>query len=131
MGIEIMSELPDADMIIMPVGGGGLAAGVGTYIKTLRPQVALIGVEPEGAPSMRDALLAGEQTSPICISNCSFDFYCRQQCHSATTAYIQWPRVVLAAIFPVFPTSMSRLLLPDAHHHRRGPRYAVDNRPFC
>ena len=70
VGIEIMSELPDADMIIMPVGGGGLAAGVGTYIKTLRPQVALIGVEPEGAPSMRDALLAGEQTSPICISNC-------------------------------------------------------------
>ncbi|MEK7253231.1 MAG: threonine ammonia-lyase IlvA [Bacteroidota bacterium] len=60
IGLEILDELPLVDFIFMPVGGGGLSAGLGTCIKTYRPQVKLIGVEPEGAPSMSEALRAGE-----------------------------------------------------------------------
>ena len=60
MGVEILSDLPDVDVVIVPIGGGGLAAGVGTYIKTLRPSATIIGVEPEGAPSMKRALAEGE-----------------------------------------------------------------------
>ena len=59
VGVEIMSALPDVETVILPVGGGGLAAGVGSFVRFLRPDVTIIGVEPEGAPSMTAALAAG------------------------------------------------------------------------
>ncbi|RYY34683.1 MAG: threonine dehydratase [Sphingobacteriaceae bacterium] len=52
VGVEIINELPDVEAVIMPVGGGGLASGAGTCLKQHNPNVLLIGVEPEGAPSM-------------------------------------------------------------------------------
>jgi threonine dehydratase len=55
VGVEILQQLPDADVIILPVGGGGLAAGVGNYFKQAKPDTLLIGAEPEGAPSMFEA----------------------------------------------------------------------------
>ncbi|QJD96903.1 threonine ammonia-lyase IlvA [Mucilaginibacter robiniae] len=60
VGIEILEDLPDAEVVIMPVGGGGLAAGTGSYFKQQNPQVKLIGVEPEGAPSMIEAIRRGQ-----------------------------------------------------------------------
>ena len=60
VGVEIFEDLPDAEVVIMPIGGGGLAAGAGTYLKQQNPNVILAGVEPEGAPSMFKALAAGE-----------------------------------------------------------------------
>ncbi|MBW7462490.1 pyridoxal-phosphate dependent enzyme, partial [Paenibacillus sepulcri] len=48
------------DFIFLTIGGGGLAAGVGAYVKTVSPGTRLIGVEPEGAPSMRVSMDAGE-----------------------------------------------------------------------
>ncbi len=60
VGVEILDDLPDAEVIILPVGGGGLAAGVGSYLKKERPDMIIIGVEPEGAPSMQQALIAGK-----------------------------------------------------------------------
>jgi threonine dehydratase len=48
-----------ADYLFIPVGGGGLSAGVGAYFKTYSPKTKIIGVEPEGAPSMLEALKAG------------------------------------------------------------------------
>jgi threonine dehydratase len=60
VGVEIFEELPDVGAIIMPVGGGGLSAGVGSYFKQVKPNTLLIGVEPEGAPSMVKALEAHE-----------------------------------------------------------------------
>jgi threonine dehydratase len=60
VGVEILQDLPDAEIIIMPIGGGGLAAGAGTYLKQQIPGIYLIGVEPEGAPSMLKALEQGE-----------------------------------------------------------------------
>ncbi len=56
---EIFKDLPDVDMILVPIGGGGLAAGVSTLTKLLNPNVKVIGVEPEGAASMQAALEAG------------------------------------------------------------------------
>ncbi len=59
VGLEILEELAAPDYIFIPVGGGGLSAGVGTYIKTYSPHTKIIGVEPEGAPSMKAAMDAG------------------------------------------------------------------------
>lgn len=59
VGVEIYEDLPDVDVVIMPIGGGGLASGVGRYIKTVKPTVQLIGVEPTGAPSMKKAIENG------------------------------------------------------------------------
>ncbi len=59
VGFEILEELSNIDYIFVPVGGGGLASGVGSYFKTFSPQTKVIGIEPEGAPSMLKAFEAG------------------------------------------------------------------------
>ena len=56
---EIFQDLPDVDVILVPIGGGGLAAGVSTLAKLLNPNVQVIGVEPVGAASMKASLDAG------------------------------------------------------------------------
>ena len=60
VGIEILEEQQNIDFIFLPVGGGGLSAGVGAYFKTYAPATKIIGVEPEGAPSMLTAIKAGQ-----------------------------------------------------------------------
>ncbi len=66
VGIEILEDAPDADYLFVPVGGGGLSAGVGAYFKTFSPKTKIIGLEPEGAPSMYEALKAGH---PVTLDN--------------------------------------------------------------
>ena len=56
---EIFKDLPDVDIILVPIGGGGLAAGVATLAKLLNPSVKVIGVEPAGAASMKASREAG------------------------------------------------------------------------
>lgn len=63
VGVEILEDLSAIDYVFIPVGGGGLCAGVGTYIKAISPQTKIIGVEPEGAASMTAALAVGEPVS--------------------------------------------------------------------
>lgn len=60
MGIEIMEQVPDAEVIVVPVGGAGLIAGVSLAVKTLRPSVQVIGVEPDNCASYMAALKAGK-----------------------------------------------------------------------
>ena len=60
---EIFQALPDVDIILVPIGGGGLATGVSTLAKLLNPNVKVIGVEPEGAASMKASLEAGHVVS--------------------------------------------------------------------
>ena len=60
VGVEIFEDLPEVEVVIMPVGGGGLAAGAGTYLKQQNSDILLIGVEPDGAPSMWTAIEKGE-----------------------------------------------------------------------
>lgn len=59
VGMEILEDQPAVDYLFVPVGGGGLSAGVGSYFKTFSPKTKIIGLEPEGAPSMKEALKAG------------------------------------------------------------------------
>ncbi len=59
VGVEILEDLPDTEVVIMPIGGGGLAAGTGSYLKQQNPDILCIGVEPEGAPSMLNAFEHG------------------------------------------------------------------------
>ena len=60
IGLEIVEDLPDVEVVLVPVGGGGLSSGVATAVKALRPSVAVIGVEPAYAADARDSLAAGE-----------------------------------------------------------------------
>ncbi len=63
VGLEILNQTTSPiDYIILPIGGGGLSAGVGTVIKTLSPSTKIIGVEPEGAPAMKTSLEKGLNT---------------------------------------------------------------------
>ncbi|WP_205756026.1 threonine ammonia-lyase [Lacibacter luteus] len=66
VGVEILEEQSEIDYIFIPVGGGGLSAGIGSYFKTYSPKTKIIGVEPEGAPSMKEALAAGH---PVTVEN--------------------------------------------------------------
>lgn len=66
VGIEILEDASDIDYLFVPVGGGGLSAGVGAYFKTFSPKTKIIGLEPEGAPSMYEALKAGK---PVTLEN--------------------------------------------------------------
>ncbi len=62
VGMEILRQHPDPiEAVFVPIGGGGLAAGVAVYAKFLRPDVKVIGVEPEEAASMAAAIAAGER----------------------------------------------------------------------
>ncbi len=60
VGLEIAEDLPDVATVLVPVGGGGLAAGVATAIKALLPSARVVGVEPELAADARDSLMRGE-----------------------------------------------------------------------
>jgi threonine dehydratase len=66
VGLEILEDQPEVDFLFVPVGGGGLSAGVGTYFKTFSPKTKVMGIEPEGAPSMTEALKAGH---PVMLDN--------------------------------------------------------------
>ena len=60
IAMEIVKELPTVDVILVPIGGGGLAAGVSTLAKLLNPNIKVIGVEPAGANCMQESLRKGE-----------------------------------------------------------------------
>jgi threonine dehydratase len=60
VAVEILADKPGIDFVFVPVGGGGLSAGVGSYFKIFSPKTKIIGLEPEGAPSMFEALKAGK-----------------------------------------------------------------------
>ncbi|MEG7531103.1 MAG: threonine ammonia-lyase [Hungatella sp.] len=59
IAMEIIKELPTVDYILVPIGGGGLCAGVSTLAKLLNPKIKVIGVEPAGANCMQESLKAG------------------------------------------------------------------------
>ncbi|TQV85457.1 threonine ammonia-lyase, biosynthetic [Aliikangiella coralliicola] len=60
VGKEILQQLPDADVVIVPVGGGGLLAGIATYLKQLKPSIKIIGVEAEDSACLSAAVAAGK-----------------------------------------------------------------------
>jgi len=59
LGVEVLEQVPEADAIVVPVGGGGLIAGISTAVKALRPDMQVIGIEPEAVASFAAALQSG------------------------------------------------------------------------
>jgi threonine dehydratase len=59
VGIEILEDLPDADVVLVQVGGGGLVSGVATAVKGERPQARVIAIEPERSPALHEGMKAG------------------------------------------------------------------------
>jgi threonine dehydratase len=59
VGLEIVEDLPEVDLVLVPIGGGGLISGIATAVKSLKPQAKVIGVEPELAGDAQASLRAG------------------------------------------------------------------------
>ena len=64
MGLEILEQTPNVDAVVVPVGGGGLLSGIGTVMKSLKPSVRVVGVEPAHAACFTAARAAGH---PVCV----------------------------------------------------------------
>jgi threonine dehydratase len=60
-GLEIVEDLPDVAHVVVPVGGGGLLAGITTAVRAIRPEARITAVEPDGAPAMHASLQAGDR----------------------------------------------------------------------
>lgn len=63
IGLEMMEQQPDLDVLLVPIGGGGIAAGIGLAVKTMNPHVQVIGVQSENAPSMYEAIKSNKVES--------------------------------------------------------------------
>lgn len=63
LGQELANQVPDLDLVVIPIGGGGLCAGVASAMKLLQPRCKVVGVEPEGADSMHRSFAAGKPQS--------------------------------------------------------------------
>lgn len=68
IALELMQQLPQLELILVPVGGGGLAAGISRAAKLLNPNICVVGVEPRGAASLEAAFSAGH---PVCLPHIS------------------------------------------------------------
>jgi threonine dehydratase len=60
VALEILDQLPELEVILVAIGGGGLISGIATALKALKPSVRIIGIEPVGAPTLHASLQAGE-----------------------------------------------------------------------
>lgn len=68
IGLEILEQLPETDIVVVPIGGGGLISGVAFALKAIRPQIKVYGVQAEGAPSMKQSILHGQIESLSAVS---------------------------------------------------------------
>jgi threonine dehydratase len=109
-GLELVEDCPDVRTVAVPVGGGGLAAGVATAVKALRPEAIVVTVEPEGAPTYERARAAGEPVTlehtgsvadgllPLRIGTLTFAHLAR---HAAGAYLVSDQRIVEAVRFAV------------------------------
>ena len=88
IALEILEELPDADMILVPIGGGGLISGIAAAAKLIKPDIQIIGVEPEGAASA-SAAIQEDQVVLLSEVNTIADGTAVQQIGSKTFKYIK------------------------------------------
>ncbi len=71
VGLEILEDLPDVDLVVVAIGGGGLISGVAAALKESRPGIRVVGVEPEGSDALSVALAAGRVVpiSPVSVAD--------------------------------------------------------------
>ncbi len=101
-GLEILEQCPDVAAVLVPIGGGGLAAGVSAAIKQSAPHVAVIGVEPSGAAKMKASVDAGH---PVTLPK---------------------TETIADGLMPVRPGDLhvrARAEVRRSRHHRRGSRH--------
>jgi threonine dehydratase len=65
VGLEILRDLPDVSVLVVPIGGGGLISGIATAVKTLKPSVKIIGVQAQGCSSINPSLQAGHPVTAV------------------------------------------------------------------
>lgn len=66
IGLEIMQEQPDLDVVLVPIGGGGIASGIALAVKMINPNIKVIGVQTKNAPSMYESLKCGHvEATPV------------------------------------------------------------------
>ena len=70
LGLEVLEDLPGVETIFVPVGGGGLLAGVGAAVRALEPKVRIVAVEPAGCPSLHESLEVGSPVEVRCETIC-------------------------------------------------------------
>jgi threonine dehydratase len=70
LGLEILEDLPDVETVLVPVGGGGLLAGVGAALRAAKPSVRIVAVEPEGCAAFHRSLEAGRPMEVDCRTIC-------------------------------------------------------------
>ncbi|MFO1059310.1 MAG: pyridoxal-phosphate dependent enzyme [Dongiaceae bacterium] len=76
LGLEILEDMRELDLLLVAIGGGGLIAGISTAVRALRPAVRIVGIEPQGSPTIRACLDAGrlvalpEVTSRVATMSC-------------------------------------------------------------
>ena len=71
VALELLEQVPDVEVVVVPIGGGGLISGMAVAIKSIKPDVRVYGVEPVGAPTMRQSLDAGapQKISPKTVAD--------------------------------------------------------------
>jgi len=67
IGLEILDDMPDVDIVIAPIGGGGLVSGLAIALKSIRPNIRVIGVQAANAPSMYESFKSGKMNIVDCI----------------------------------------------------------------
>ena len=110
-GLEVVEDCPDVRTVAVPVGGGGLAAGVATAVKALVPQATIVTVEPEGAPTYERARAAG---APVTLE------------HTGSIADGLLPLRIGALTFAHLSRYADRACLVSDAEILRAVRYAVD-----
>src|SRR5262249_2034084 len=60
VGVEILEDAPEADVVLVQVGGGGLVSGIATAVKGLKPETRIVAIEPERSPALHEGPRAGE-----------------------------------------------------------------------
>ncbi|MHB1536209.1 MAG: threonine ammonia-lyase [Acidimicrobiales bacterium] len=88
VGLELAEETPDAQVVVVPVGGGGLLAGVATALAHTRRHVRVVGVEAAGAPTMTEALAAGRPVTLGTMTTMA-DGIAVRACSELTLAHVQ------------------------------------------
>lgn len=78
VALEILDDLPDVDLIVVAVGGGGLIAGIATAVRGLKPSAKVVGVEPVGSPTLERCIAAGKLVELPSVSTRVMTMSCRK-----------------------------------------------------